>query len=151
MENNYLHFLQSNPVKLCVFATASDVNQPWCAVMGYAAMDDFTIILSTHEGTRKWRNLMQNQKVALVFGWEFKGFNIQCEGVAEVIDGIKESYNECADFFFTQNPQAAKFRSPTSIFIKIKPTWMRVTNFDHQPPSIWESDIKVQEGVTEKI
>lgn len=133
-------FLKNKQIKLCAFATSSQDGQPWNAIMGYAVQEDLTIVLSTHKGNRKYNNLQENSKVALVFGWEFSGLNVQCEGEAVIIEEGEE-YKKTEEFFFTQNPHAAKFKSPDTIFIKIKPTWMRVTNFNKQPPTVEEQSL----------
>lgn len=140
MDKKVLEFLKNRPVKLCVLATSSKELQPWAAVLGYAVKDDLTIILSTHPTSRKWHNLKENNKVALVFGWEFSGLNIQCEGVAELIEQGEE-YKHFDEFFFGQNPHAAKFKTPDTVFLKINLKWMRVTDFNKQPPTVKEQSL----------
>lgn len=137
MKDKVFGFLLNKQVKLCALATATKDDQPWNAIMGYAVQEDLTIVLSTHKGSKKYNNLQQNSKVALVFGWEFSGLNVQCEGEARIIEAGEE-YKKTEKFFFTQNPHAAKFKNSDTIFIKITPKWIRVTDFNTQPPSVKE-------------
>lgn len=137
MKAKVLDFLKNRPVKLCAFATVSSDGQPWNAIMGYAVQDDLAIILSTHKGSRKYQNLQENTKVSVVIGWEFSGYNVQLEGEATFVEDGEE-YSKAEEFFFGQNPHAAKFKSPDTIYIIVTPTFMRVTNFNIIPPKAEE-------------
>ena len=140
MEEKVLDYLKAKQIKLCVLATASQDAHPWCAVLGYAITDDLKFILSTHKGSKKYRNIQQNSQVSLLVGWEFKGLYIQCEGKVESIEG-GDAFKESEEFFVGQNPHAAKFKSDSTIFLKVTPKFMRVTNFDITPPQIEEIEL----------
>lgn len=137
MEEKVLEFLKKQNPKLCVLSTASKDGKPESAVMGYAVKDNLTIILSTHKESRKWHNLKENQKVSLVTGWNFEIPNIQYDGIATLIEeGPK--YPETEQFFFTQNLHAARFKSPDTIFIEVKPMWIRCTELSQTPHHVEE-------------
>lgn len=122
--NNILQYLKDKRPKLLVLATANKNGKPECAVMGYAITDVFTIILSTHKGTRKVQNISENPQVAVTIGWTFTEMNVQIEGSATIItEGGK--YVETETFFFSQNPDAKTFKTPDTIFIEIKPKWIK--------------------------
>lgn len=140
MEQNIVENLKSKEVKLCVLATTSKDGQPEAGVMGYAVKDDLTIVLSTKKSAKKLRNISENNNVALVFGWDFGTLNIQYEGTARVIESGDE-YSKTESFFFSQNPAAAKFRSPDTIFIEIKPSWIRTTDPRNHPPTVEEKKL----------
>jgi len=139
MQDKVFNYLKNKEAKLCVISTASSDLQPSSAVVAYAVKDDLTVVLSTHPVTQKWKNLKENEKVALVFGFDFAGLNIQYHGKSELIER-GDSYNDYEELFFGQNPEAKKFMTPDTGFIKITPTWMRVTDYSAQPPEIIERE-----------
>jgi general stress protein 26 len=139
MIDKILEILNNKQFKLCALATATKSGKPDNAIMGYAVMDDLTIILSTHKKTKKWQYLNENRNVSLVFGWSFEDAYIQYEGTADLVeDG--EVYKQCDTFFFSMNPMALKFKTPDTVFIKIHPSWIRLSDFRINPPLIEETD-----------
>ena len=114
--------LERNP-KLCVIATATKEGLPEAALVGYAIMDDGTIILSTKKETRKAKNIEENNKIALVFGFSFTEFHVQLEGTVHITTNASHEA-----FFFSQNTQAEKFKTQNDIKLVITPTWMRWFN-----------------------
>lgn len=137
MEKSPLQVLKERPIKLCVLATSSSTAQPWCSVMGYAIGDNKTIILSTLKTTKKWKNLEENKKVGLLVGWDMETPSIHCEGIATLVtDG--DEHKKTSELFFSQNPYAAKFKTTNTVFIIIKPTFMRITDFRTAPPTVDE-------------
>lgn len=50
-----------------------------------------------------------------------------------------EEYKKCDTIFFSQNPVAAKFKAPDTVFIKVKLTHVKSTDFTQHPPVIEES------------
>lgn len=129
--------LKARDQKLCVLATVSPDGSPTCAVMGYAVKDDGTVVLSTHTDSRKWQNIAKNSNVALVFGWEFTGHNVQLHGQAELVSE-GEAFSALEAFFFSVNPQAKKFQAPDTGFIAVTPTWARLTDYTQSPPKTEE-------------
>ena len=127
-------FLKEKEEKLGVLATANNTGVPECAVVGYAAKDDGTIILNTNKNTRKVKNIKENNKVALVIGWSFHDKNVQYEGMAEIIERGHPDFSDCESFFFSANPKAAKFKSPDTIHIRIAPTWVKMLDLTVTPP-----------------
>lgn len=119
--------------KLCAIATVSKSHAPECAVVGYAAKADGTIVINTNKHTRKIANLRDNNRVALVIGWNFGDRNVQYEGTASIIEREHPEYAALEAFFFTTNPRAQKFESPDTILIKITPTWVKVIDLTGDP------------------
>jgi pyridoxine/pyridoxamine 5'-phosphate oxidase len=138
MEESILSFLKNRFPKLCTIATISQANKPENAVVGYAVTDDLHIIINTNHKTRKWSNIQNNPSIALVFGWGFDELNIQYEGTAEQIELDHPKYHELENFFFTQNPDARKFKSPDTRIVYISPKWIRLMNPTQYPPSVEE-------------
>ncbi len=133
MESNILAFLKSLSPKLCVLSTINTEGKPESAVMGFCIKDDLTVILSTNLHTRKYQNLKNHPNVSLVFGWNFDQKNVQYEGVAITIEN-GDLYTKTEEFFFGQNPEAAKFKGKDTVFIEIKPTWIRLLDITVHPP-----------------
>lgn len=134
MKNDILTALKNAQVKLCVVTTVAPDNKPEAAMVGYAVADDLTIFLSTSNKSRKWQNLKENKHVALVFGWGFEQLNVQYEGIAEAIEQTDPTYNDSENFFFSFNPGAATFKTPDTVLIRIKPTWIRILDATVNPP-----------------
>ena len=138
MKEEVFKFLSSKTPKLCVLATASNEAKPQCAVMGYTLTPNLEVILSTDSTSRKQNNLQQNHVVALTFGWSFEEFNIQYEGVAQLVKSGDE-YKKCEETYFTSHPESEEFKGiPETVFIKVKPTWIRLSDYSTTPPRIEE-------------
>ena len=130
-------YLKKREIKTCTLATASSEGKPEAAVVGYAILDDLTIILSTTKESRKWQNLLQNPQIALTIGGTFTDLYLQLEGTAILVtEG--ETYKQCEELFFSFNPQAAKFKGPSTIFMRVNPTWVRFLDYSSHPPKAEE-------------
>jgi len=122
-----------------VEASASASGDAQAAIIGFAVTDDFQIVFETLDSTRKIRNLRQNPKIALVVGGWGAGDErtVQYEGLADEpqgaeLEGLKAIY-------------AGRFPSgwtgrnwPGWVFVRVRPTWVRYSDFTHNPPSIVE-------------
>lgn len=128
-------FIENVNPKLCVLSTMGERDQPESAVMAYAVMSGLTIILSTHKDTRKWKNIQKHPNVSLVFGWDFSKYNVQYDGSAQLILDDKET----EQIYFAANPELVKFRNmPGNAFIRVTPSWIRLSDFSISPPKIME-------------
>lgn len=142
LRKRVLNFLQSKEPKLCVLATTSTKGEPECAVMGYAVLDDLSIVLCTDKSSRKVTNLRKNPKVALTFGWTFEELNIQYEGLAQLAE-VGERLKTCEEIYFNAHPESIEFKGiPETIYIKVKPTWYRLSDYNIDPPLIEEEIVK---------
>ena len=59
--------------KLAVIATVNGEALPEAAVIGIAVTKDLEIICGSFNTSRKYQNLKQNPRLALVIGWEKVG------------------------------------------------------------------------------
>jgi len=140
MEAKILEFLKNKQPHLCVISTVASDGKPESALMAYAVYDEssLAIVLSTRSDSRKWKNLQINQNLSLVFGSGFKESTVQFEGRAELFNNPND-YKILADVYFEQNPETLQFRGiPELVFIKVKPHWVRYTNYIVNPPDIEE-------------
>ena len=138
MEEKILAFLKNRTPKLCTMATISLDSKPQNAVVGYAVKDDLKILINTNFHTRKWTNLKSTPSVALVFGWAFDELNVQYEGTAELLDSTHPDLQIEENYFFSQNEEARKFKSPETRIIRISPIWIRLMDPTVYPPKIEE-------------
>lgn len=132
MKERLLQLLQNNQKKFCVLGTSSLTGVPWCSVVSYAIKDTMTILLSTRKGTRKYQNIKENNKVSLVFGFDFLEPSIQTSGEARIIEKGDE-YITCEDIFVLQNPYAKKFMTDETIFMVVKLDKVIISDFKKYP------------------
>lgn len=113
---------------LAVLSTISLSGFPEAAVVGISEMDDFSLIFGTFNTYRKYKNLKNNSKVAVVMGWS--DVTVQYEGVAEEIFGNeKESAKR---IHLKKIPTSVKFADlPQQCYFKIKPLWIRYTDYSN--------------------
>jgi len=134
VKDQILEFLRNKQPKLCVLSTASSDAKPESAVIGYAVMDDLTLIFSTRKNSRKAVNLLENNKASVTIGWGLTENNVQMDGTARIMDQEGEN-QKLESFFFEQNKDAKKFKGLGTILIIFTPTWIRYLNLSTQPPT----------------
>jgi hypothetical protein len=114
---------------------------PQAAVVGIVVTDDFEVFFDTLESTRKAANLRARQRVAFVVG----GFEpdaqrtVQLEGVADEpggveLDELKHLYFER----FIDGPQRQAWKG--LIYVRVRPTWLRYSDYRTDPPTVLELD-----------
>ncbi|HLC44972.1 MAG: hypothetical protein A2722_01300 [Candidatus Doudnabacteria bacterium RIFCSPHIGHO2_01_FULL_50_11] len=117
---------------LATISTVTGDALPQAAVVGFAMIDG-EIVFGTYQGSRKFRNLQSNPRVALVIGMD-RGETVQYEGMATELSG-----HELARFkqeYLSQVPTAAKYvPQAEQVFFKIKPAYVRYVNISQDP---WE-------------
>lgn len=134
-----LRFLRSH--RLAVQASVSPELRAQAAVVGFAVSDRFEIVFDTVESTRKARNLRSNQHVALVVGGLMPGDErtAQIDGIADEPDGndlerLKIVYYEA----YPDGPSRLSW--PGLIYVRVRPTWVRFSDYTVDPPVIAEFD-----------
>jgi len=136
-----LQFLRGN-----ILATISTVNcktlKPESALIAFAELDTLEIIFTTRKVSRKFVNLMENNHVALVVGWNpdpKHWITLQYEGDANAI-----SEEECSKYkkIFSMKkdtPCTEEFlKNPVMKFFKITPTWIGYSDFTGKKPNVIE-------------
>ena len=134
-----LRFLREH--RLAVQASVSPDSRAQAAVVGFAVSDRFEIVFDTIESTRKARNLRVNPQVALVVGGLLPGDErtAQIDGIAdepggEDLDRLKAVYYEA----YPDGPSRLSW--PGLIYVRVRPTWVRFSNYTVNPPTIVEFD-----------
>jgi uncharacterized pyridoxamine 5'-phosphate oxidase family protein len=156
-----LAFLRSKFV--AVVATSTPDGQPQAATVFYwvndtdAADAPFKLYFVTRRSTRKFPNLLANNRVAVVVGTEFEPATVQIDGEAEIIDasdgiGNLQELKKLlvrhptmamlyAGEFFPRSP----FRklSKDFVLVRVRPTWVRFMHHDKA-----NKDIEYDETLT---
>jgi hypothetical protein len=132
-----LRFMRAQ--RLAVQASHAPEGGAQAALVGVAVTDAFEIVFDTLSTTRKARNLRASPRAAFVLGGWGAGDErtVQFEGIADEpigaeLEGIKECY-------FAIWPDGATRASwPGITYFRIRPTWIRFSDFNSAPPRIIE-------------
>ncbi|HWB26237.1 MAG TPA: pyridoxamine 5'-phosphate oxidase family protein [Chitinophagaceae bacterium] len=128
------HFIRQHT--LAVIATSYPANTPEAALIGIAATPQLEIVFDTVKSSRKYQNMVQNPRVALVIGWDNET-TLQLEGVAVELSGKDDAiYREAYFAVFPAGRQRAE-SWPGLVHFKITPHWLRYSNFN-EPQMIKE-------------
>ena len=119
-------------------ATATPDGTPQVAPLRYTVTDDFEVVMGTLRTSRKFGNLTNNDRVAVVI-WEYE-MSIQIEGRFDIPDGPEEE--RLRTHFTTELPREAQLRAgrPNHLFFRITPTWARCSDFTDEPPRVLTLD-----------
>ncbi len=132
-----LEFLRQNP--LAVQASVTPSGAPQAAVVAFAVTAQFELIFDTLESTRKAHNLHADPRIALVIGGCAPGAlqTLQLEGLADFPTGAELERLQQA--YFAAFPDGtARLSWPGITYIRVRPTWARLSNYANTPPSIVE-------------
>jgi hypothetical protein len=109
------------------------------ALIGIAVTDTLEIVFDTLGATRKAQNLRRSPRIALVIGGWIPGDErtVQYEGIADEpsgteLDRLKAAYFEA----WPDGPSRASW--PGLIYVRVRPTWIRYSDFSRNPPLITE-------------
>lgn len=124
-----LAFIKKN--NLAVISTVSEDGTPQSAVVEFGELDDLTIIVDMLMSSRKYKNLQQNPKVALVIGWD-DNITVQIQADAQKLTG--EELERAQKSYFAKNPRAEKWATkPDIAFYAFKPYWLRYSDLNQDP------------------
>jgi catechol 2,3-dioxygenase-like lactoylglutathione lyase family enzyme len=125
--------------KMAVQASVSSSNAPQAAVVGFVVTDDFELFFDTIATTRKAVNLRRNSRVAFVIGGLAPGDErtVQYEGTVDEPRG--DELARLQAIYFERFPDGPTRQSwPGLIYLRARPTWVRFSDFNRQPPDILE-------------
>lgn len=124
---------------LAVQASVSPAAGPQAAVVGFVVTDDFEIVFDTLATTRKVANLRRNTQCALVIGGMVDGeeCTVQFEGITD--EPVGADLDRLKELYFVRFPDArGRQRWPGLTYIRVRPRWLRVSDFSQSPPAITE-------------
>ena len=134
-----LEFMRSE--KYAVQTSVSPGGLPQAAVVGIAVSDRFEILFDTLASSRKAPNLRANPAIAFVIGGTREGDErtVQYEGTADEPDGGE--LERLLAVYYARFPEGPERRSwPGLIYVRVKPTWIRYSDYGKNPPEILEFD-----------
>jgi hypothetical protein len=125
--------------RLAVQTSVSAAGAPQAAVVGIAVSDRFEIVFDTLASTRKAVNLRQNPRTALVVGGLKAGEErtAQIEGIADYPSGAE--LDRLKRVYYGVYPDGpSRLYWPGLTYIRVRPTWIRFSDFNQAPPLIVE-------------
>jgi general stress protein 26 len=122
-------------------ASVSSDYAPQAAVVGIAVSDDFEIVFDTLHSSRKATNLRANPSIAFVIGGlhDSDTRTIQYEGIADTPTG--DELVRVREIYFKVFPDGReRLTWPGITHVRVRPTWVRYSNYGPTPPLILEFD-----------
>jgi hypothetical protein len=109
------------------------------AAVGIAVTDRLEIVFDTLGSTRKMRNLRVNPRIALVIGGMVNGDErtVQYEGIADEPSGDELEAAKTA-YYAVYPDGPSRLSWPGLTYVRVRPTWIRYSNFSASPPEIIE-------------
>jgi hypothetical protein len=132
-----LRFLREH--RLAAEASVTSSSDAQAAVVGFAISDTFEIIFDTLDLTRKVANIRRNPKVAFVIGGlaPCDERTAQYEGVAD--EPIGAELERLTEIYYGVYPEGRARRSWKGlIYIRVRPSWIRYSDYNVDPPQIVE-------------
>jgi general stress protein 26 len=125
---------------LAVQSSVAANGTPQAAVVGVVANDALELFFDTLGDTRKAANLRRDARVAFVLGWNLaEACTVQLEGLADEPSGA--DLEAWKTRYFTRFPDGvARQEWPGIIYFRVRPTWIRHSDFRGASPAIAEFD-----------
>lgn len=125
--------------KVAVEASVTADGRPQAAAVGVAITDSGEIVFDTVDTTRKAVNLARNRSIAFVIGGSQFGDQqtVQYEGVADFPAG-PELERLKAVYYVAYPDGPSRLSWPGLTYIRVRPTWVRYTDYRVDPPRIEE-------------
>jgi general stress protein 26 len=138
-ESELLRFLQGQ--RVAVQASVSMDGAPEAAVVGIVVTDSFEVFFDCTTVSRKVANLRANPKIALVIGGMVPGDErtVQLDGIADEPKG-KELARLKKAYFKAYPDGKGREGWPDIAYMRVKPTWVRYSDYNQIPPVIVEFD-----------
>lgn len=122
--------------RLAVEASIDPSGAPQAAVVAIAVSDDLELVFDTVTISRKYQNLVQNPRVALVIGWDHE-ITMQLEGIVDFPSGAE--LERVREVYFAKHPDGRnRLGWPGLTHARVRPTWLRYSDFNQDPQYIVE-------------
>ena len=125
--------------KVAVEASVSPEGHPQAAAIGIAVTDACEVVFDTVESTRKAVNLARHARIAFVIGGSQFGDQqtVQYEGVADFPSGAE--LERLKPVYYAVYPDGLdRLAWPGLTYVRVRPTWIRYTDYRADPPRIEE-------------
>ncbi|MEP6548279.1 MAG: pyridoxamine 5'-phosphate oxidase family protein [Gammaproteobacteria bacterium] len=131
-----LSYMRGQP--WAIEASVKPGGAPQAAVIAVAITDRYELLFDTVVQSRKHQNLLKNPRVAFVIGWEHDR-TVQYEGLAGL--PTETELPEVQATYFTRYPDGpTRLTWPGLVYWRVRPTWIRYSNFNVNPPIVQEWD-----------
>ena len=144
-KSELLAFLRSH--RWAIEATSSLSGQPQAAIIGFAVTEQLELVFDTLSSSRKAANLSTNPRVAFVIGgWnDEEPKTLQYEGSSDFPEG--EELERIKEAYFAAFPDGpTRLSLPGITYVRVKPLWVRYSDYTVQPPLISEQSFVNQES-----
>jgi general stress protein 26 len=124
-----------------VVASVSGAGAPQSALMGIVVSDDFEIFFDTVDTTRKAANLRARPRASVVIGSVSPDaqVSVQIDGVADEPRGADRE--RLTALYYARFPDGpSRLAWPGIMYMRVRPTWVRLSDYRPQPPRILELD-----------
>ncbi len=109
----------------CVISTVTSESHSESAFVAFSENNDLEIMIGTSKKSRKFRNIVHNPAVSIVFGFDGEK-TLQYEGVARVPN--EEELEKRLVSHFRKHPGATKYQDDLNqTYIIIEPRWARIS------------------------
>ena len=124
--------------RLGVLGTIGHGGTPQSALMGIAITAQLEIVFDTVKSSRKYPNLVARPACSfLIGGWRTGEQTVQYEGQAEELKSPQlERYQQQYFEVWPDGPERLGW--PGIVYFVVRPTWIRYSDFDRNPPLIRE-------------
>ena len=112
-----------------VVSTVSPENSPESAYVWMAVTKELEIVFDTVKTSRKYANILQNTKVAVVIGWDNET-TVQYEGAARILKGKEDDTYREAYYSVSPDGRERARTWPDLVHIVITPSWVRYSDFN---------------------
>ena len=125
--------------RLAVQASAGAEGSVQAALVGIAVTDAFEIVFDALDSSRKVQNLRRAPNAALVLGGWGAGDErtVQFEGIADEPTGAELQRIKAA-YFATWPDGPSRQAWPGLVYVRVRPTWIRYSDFNGEVPTIVE-------------
>ena len=108
---------------------------PQAAIVGYGVSDSLELVFDTLSSTRKYANLRQDPRVALIVGWD--DTTLQMQGTADFPEGGE--LERMRQVYFVAYPDGRdRLAWPGITHVRVRIEWARLSDFRMEPNRIVE-------------
>ena len=144
--STHLQFLRTH--RLASVSSVGPAGGPQAAAVGIAVSDSLEIVFDTLSSSRKAHNFAREPRVAMVIGGLQEGEEqtVQLEGIADVPSGAElERLKQV--YYATWPDGPSRLSWPGLIYVRVRPTWLRYSDYRSTPPMIVEFDAEALAGL----
>jgi pyridoxine/pyridoxamine 5'-phosphate oxidase len=124
--------------KLGVLGTNGPNGSPQSALVGIAITEQLELVFDTVKTSRKYPNLIARPACSFVIGgWGSGEQTVQYEGQAEELTTPQLEHYQVT-YFKAWPDGPARMSWPGIVYFVVRPTWIRYSDFDQNPPLIRE-------------